>query len=333
MNRTTLLFILLLVTTALTLKEKLFEKPGHFPEPSYNFRRNPLSEAKIALGRELFYDAILSADNSVSCASCHSPSGAFSHADQVFSRGINDSIGFRNAPALFNLAWQTSFMWDGAIDDLDRQALAPLTHPGEMGADMSAVPGKLQKSQKYRQLFANAYGDGKITEERVLKALSQFELTLVSAGSKYDEWQLGRAELTREELAGYDIFLENCNNCHSEPLFTNDAFADIALPHNSAAPDHGRWTITGDPADSMLFRVPSLRNLSYTFPYMHDGRFRTLKEVVDYYEDNRERAVDNRMRYMRALTPTERAELMAFLRTLDDPGFVVNPKFSRPEIK
>jgi cytochrome c peroxidase len=165
----------------------ILEYPEYFPEPTYNFDNNPLTISKIALGRALFYDPILSQDSTISCASCHSPYNAFAHTDHDLSHGINDEIGNRNASALFNLAWHESFMWDGAINHLDMQALAPISHAKEMGEDIKNVVRKLQNKAIYPPLFEAAFNDSIITGAKVLKALSQFQISLVSATSKYDE--------------------------------------------------------------------------------------------------------------------------------------------------
>jgi cytochrome c peroxidase len=299
-----------------------FVYPDYFPKPTYNFAENPLSESKIQLGRALFYDPILSKDSTISCASCHSPYNAFAHTDHDLSHGINDSIGTRNAPALFNLAWGKSFMWDGAIHQLDVQALAPISHPGEMGEDIENLVIKLQNSQEYPSLFEAAFGSKNITGEYLLKALSQFQLTLVSANSKYDSVQRKESSYTVQESKGYELYKSNCSNCHTEPLFTNNNFERNGLGIDTTLIDFGRMMITNNEVDSAFFKVPSLRNLSYTYPYMHDGRYRKLKDVLNHYTSNpnlsRNKAID--------LSSNEKADLIAFLLTLNDREFVFNPK-------
>ena len=212
------------------LKTIKLSYPKHFPEPTYSFTQNPLTENKIELGRALFYDPILSRDNSISCSSCHTSHNAFAHTDHDLSHGIGDSIGNRNAPALMNLAWQKSFMWDGAVNHLDVQALAPIDHPKEMGEKLSNVIRKLRKSSIYPNLFNNAYGDSNISSERLLKALSQFQLTLVSANSVYDKVKRGEIIFTKQQKKGYTLFKKNCNSCHTEPLFSSYEFANNGLP-------------------------------------------------------------------------------------------------------
>ncbi|MEM6261176.1 MAG: cytochrome-c peroxidase [Bacteroidota bacterium] len=324
--------VLLFLTGAFVGNLYQLDYPGYFPKPYYNFDHNPLSEAKITLGRALFYDPILSKDSSISCASCHSPYNSFAHTDHELSHGIHDSIGTRNAPPLFNLAWNSSFMWDGAIPHLDMQPLAPISHPGEMGEDIAHVVKKLQRKAIYPGLFRNAYGDSAVTGEHILKALAQFQLTLVSANSRYDAVKRGEASFSVQEENGYAIFLTRCNACHTEPLFTNGEFMNNGLPIDTFLNDPGRWKITQHPKDSLSFKVPSLRNLSYTFPYMHDGRFKKLRQVLSHYSDGIEATANlaPQLREGIQLTPNEKTDLIAFLLTLNDKAFVFNRDYQFP---
>jgi cytochrome c peroxidase len=299
-----------------------FVYPDYFPTPAYDFNANPLTEEGIQLGRRLFYDEILSADGTVSCASCHSPYSAFAHTDHDLSHGINDQIGTRNAPALFNLAWATSFHRDGAHHHLDLQALAPISHPAEMGSNIQDVVTRLQADSAYVAGFARTWGDTVITGERVLKSLAQFQLTLVSAGAKYDRVREGLDTFSMQEAKGHALFQTYCNSCHTEPLFTNQRFATNGLEVDTTLNDFGRVMITSIPADSLLFKVPSLRNLSFTHPYMHDGRFRKLREVLHHYA--------NRLNDPLPLASNDQADLIAFLLTLDDRAFVFDRRHGFP---
>jgi cytochrome c peroxidase len=316
-------FVLL---TAFSSDLLVFIYPDYFPKPTYNFTENPLSINKIELGRALFYDPILSKDSTVSCASCHSPYNAFAHTDHDLSHGINDSIGTRNAPALFNLAWGKSFMWDGAIHNLDVQALAPISHPGEMGEDIASLVSKLQNTSKYPNLFKHAFGDKNITGEHLLKAISQFQLTLVSANSKYDSVRRKESYYTEQESKGYEIFKRNCNSCHTEPLFTNNQFERNGLEIDTTLNDYGRMMISNNSKDSAFFKVPSLRNLSYTYPYMHDGRYRKLKDVLNHYTSDPSLSNSTSIK----LSSNDKADLIAFLLTLNDRKFVFDPKHQFP---
>lgn len=321
----------LVVLLAFT-KHNALVYPKHFGKPVYNFKNNNFSVAKITLGKALFYDPILSKDGSISCASCHSSYNAFAHTDHDLSHGINDQIGFRNAPALFNLAWQKNFMWDGAVNHLDVQALAPITHPKEMGENLADVVRKLQVSKLYTTLFKNAYNDTLVTGESILKALSQFQLTLVSGNSKYDKVMNEEAAFTLQEQNGYTLFKQHCNSCHTEPLFSNYSFANNGLAVDTTLNDYGRMNITQQKSDSLLFKIPSLRNLSYTFPYMHDGRFKKLNEVINHYTNgiNQSKTLAKQLQNKITLTSNQKTDLMAFLLTLNDSSFVFNPNHKYP---
>ena len=314
-------------------RKVLFPKPSHFPKPEYNFKNNPLDSNATKLGRYLFFDPVLSKDSSISCASCHSPFNAFAHSDHSLSHGINDTIGRRNAPALFNLAWQNLFMWDGAINHLDVQALAPLSSSAEMGESLNHVIQKINKQTFYKKAFKAAFDSEEVSGERFLKALSQFQLTLISANSKYDRVRLGKEQFTEKEKKGYLLFSQNCGSCHSEPLFSSYEFESNFLPVNAFLNDNGRAEVTLDRRDSMKFKVPSLRNLSFSFPYMHDGRFTKLNEVLNHYTDSTVQvqfleAINKSPIY---LSGDEKVDLIAFLLTLNDKEFVFNPKQRFPK--
>ncbi|MDP3928372.1 MAG: cytochrome c peroxidase [Bacteroidota bacterium] len=294
--------------------------PTHFPKPIYNFSSNVYSEAKVTLGRALFYDPILSLDNSISCASCHSSYNAFAHTDHALSHGIFDSVGTRNAPALFNLAWQKLFMWDGAVNHIDVQALAPLTHASEMGETLQNVLQKLGRTKLYPNLFYRAFGDSLINTERMLKSLSQFQLSLISAQSKYDRVKLNLDTFTSQEKRGYQLYTKYCQHCHTEPLFSTYQFKQNFLPLDSSLLDYGRGSITHNKQDTFTFKIPSLRNLSYTYPYMHDGRFLNISQVLTHYQN---------VEMLDRLSSTK-PDLIAFLLTLNDSSFVFNPQFKYP---
>jgi cytochrome c peroxidase len=309
-----------------------FLYPKHFPKPIYNFNNNKLTESKILLGKALFYDPILSKDGSISCSSCHNSYNAFAHTDHELSHGINDQIGFRNAPALINLAWQQHFMWDGAINHLDMQALAPINHPKEMGENLLDVVIKLQASPLYKTLFKRAFNDTIVTGERLLKAMSQFELTLISANSKYDKVMEKQTDFTEQEKSGYTLFKQHCNSCHTEPLFSNYGFANNGLPVDTTLNDYGKMNITQKSEDSLMFKIPTLRNLSYTYPYMHDGRFKKLYEVLQHYTKGVKQSATlaHQLKNNITLSANQKTDLLAFMLTLNDSVFVFNPNHSYP---
>ena len=310
-----------------------FPIPKGWPKPVYNFKSNPYTQEKIELGRSLFYDPLLSVNNSTSCASCHSPYNAFAHTDHQLSHGVFDSIGTRNAPALINLAWQSNFMWDGSINDLNEQALTPLTHPSEMGEQIENVLIKLNNKKYYRTLTANAYGDSMLTKERFLKSLAQFEISLISAESKYDSVMRKQLVFTEQENNGYQIFKNNCASCHQEPLFTNNKFEKNGLPLDNKLKDFGRFNFTHQKQDSMFFKVPSLRNVEYTFPYMHDGRFSKLSEVLKHYTSSLDKKsnVSKELKKGIVLSSSAKVDLISFLLTLSDKKFVFNPQHNYPQ--
>ena len=333
MKKTFVIILSLLICLSFSVFETVrLSYPDYFPKPAYNFEKNPLTESKIELGRALFYDPILSKDNSISCSSCHTSHNAFAHTDHDLSHGIGDSIGNRNAPALMNLAWQNSFMWDGAINHLDVQALAPIDHPKEMGEKLSNVIQKLKKSPIYPNLFQDAYGDSSISSERLLKALSQFQLTLVSSNSIYDKVKREEITFTKQQENGYALFRKNCNSCHTEPLFSNYRFANNGLSIDSTLMDYGKGSVTKLSKDSLTFKIPTLRNLSYSYPYMHDGRFEKLYEVINHYSGAKfeSKTLDARIKKPIKLTDNEKVDLITFLLTLNDKEFVSNPKFKFP---
>ncbi len=311
--------------------------PDHFGDLQYDFSKNSYSDTKVELGRALFYDPILSKDSTISCASCHSPFNAFAHTDHTLSHGIGDSIGTRNAPALFNLAWKSSFMWDGASNHLDMQALSPITHEDEMAESIEHVLDKLAQKPIYPTLFEAAFGDTMINTERMLKALSQFQLSLISVGSKYDKVKSGIDTFSTQESKGYSVFKEHCASCHTEPLFTDDQFRNNGLNPDSTLSDIGRAAVTLSDADRYKYKVPTLRNLSYTYPYMHDGRFRKLYDVINHYTDSLDQAlgIDPLLQSGIILSEHEKVDLVAFLLTLNDKDFVYNPdhRFPRELLK
>ena len=310
----------------------LFSVPGYFPEPAYDFSKKPLEESKIELGRALFYDPVLSRNNTISCSSCHSLYNSFAHVDHDLSHGIDDQIGNRNAPALINLAWQKSFMWDGAINHLDVQALAPISNAKEMDETIANVVNKLQHSSIYPNLFQRAFGDTAITGERVLLAIAQFELSLISCNSKYDSVMQKQTVFTPQEMRGYDLFKTHCSSCHREPLFSSYEFRNNGLPVDTTLNDYGKMGITHQSNDSLLFKIPTLRNIEYTYPYMHDGRFTRLSQVMNHYATGiqQSKTLGPELQKPMHLSPTDKVDITAFLLTLSDRKFIFNPKFAYP---
>ncbi len=311
-----------------------FEVPKGWPKPIYDFTKNPLSEEVFQLGRHLFYDPILSRNNTISCSSCHLQQTGFTHVDHDLSHGIEGRIGTRNSLALINLAWNKNFHWDGGVNSLEVQPINPIESPFEMDEKLENVVAKLQRSDKYRNLFAKAFGDEKITSQRILKALAQFTVSLKSTNSKYDKVMRKETVFSEQEQKGYVLFKNNCASCHIEPLFSSDKFERNGLAIDETLNDEGRIKITHREEDYLRFKVPTLRNIQFTFPYMHDGRFKTLSEVIKHYnslghDKNLPKELDKPME----LSDNDRVDLVVFLQTLTDKEFLFNSRFYYPKVE
>ena len=314
-----------------------WQKPANFPEPVYNFENNPLTYEGVALGKALFFDGMLSHDGTITCAFCHIPEAAFAHTDHILSHGIRDQLGPRNGLGIQNVAWNPAFFWDGGVHDLDLLPISPIQNPVEMGDTLTHVLDKVRKSAKYTPLFKAAFGTEDVTQERFLKALSQYLLTLVSANSKYDKYvrKESGGELTAQEANGLALFKQNCASCHAGDLFTDQSYRNNGLlPNpNAAKPDLGRYSITLNESDKNKFRVPSLRNIASTSPYMHDGRFATLDAVLNHYATgvNDNPALDPLLKTGTKLglplTKQEQQDIIAFLYTLTDYQFISDRRF------
>lgn len=295
-------------------------QPVGFPKRVYRGGPCASDSAIAALGAMLFEDPILSVDSSTSCESCHQPFAAFSHIDHALSHGVEGRIGRRNVPALQNLAWQTSFMWDGSIANLDMQSLSPITGHEEMSENLDHLLAKLSSHPTYPARFNAAFGSETITIPRVLRALGRFVAGLVSANSRYDRAMQDKDTLADNEQRGLQLFRRHCATCHTEPLFTNNGFASNGLQPNPTEPDSGRIRITHDAQDLYRFKIPSLRNITRTHPYMHDGRFKRLRDALAHYANPAALPdhTDPRVRSIGPLTDVERKDIVAFLMTLED---------------
>lgn len=330
--RSTGLFAVLLLT-ACSAKDQVpgfegFRKPAHFPEPVYDMQSNPVTEAGFVLGRSLFYDGRLSRDGSISCGSCHIQYSAFSHHGHDVSHGIDDKLGTRNAPALQNLAWYSSYFWDGGVHNLDLVPVAPIENPVEMDETTANVVEKLRNDPDYRRMCRKAFGDEELSGHRMLMALAQFMSMMISSGSQYDRYIGGDASaFTAGEKEGLDLFRLKCASCHAEPLFTDNSFRNNGLPGSN---DPGRYAITGKPQDMGRFKVPSLRNLKYSAPYMHNGSIGTLEEVLLHYRDGVQPTVatDPQLQNGISMSSDEMGKIILFLNTLSDPGFLKNEQLS-----
>lgn len=329
MKKATVLSLVLLVLSAFRLMESSSTKiPTYFPRPVQE-EVWQLDSNKVELGRVLFYDPQFSADGMISCASCHSPYNAFAHTDHAISHGVFDSIGFRNAPALFNLAWQSLFMHDGAAHDLAAQALAPLNSELEMASSVELLLKRMRLSPLYRYLFQKAYRDSTPSVARALESLSAFQLSLISTKSKYDKMRSGLLIFEDQEERGLALFEENCAACHPAPLFSDYAFRSNGIALNEELHDSGRYFVSAESEDLYAFKTPSLRNLKYSFPYMHDGRFTKLRAVLNHYSPKNGDLSKSPLK--RVLSEKEKTDIIAFLATLNDPTFVFNPRHAYPK--
>ncbi|MCW3120790.1 MAG: cytochrome-c peroxidase [Flavipsychrobacter sp.] len=324
------LLVLVVLASFRTKSTDLFRRPEGWPKPVYNFKKHPLDEQKVMLGRVLFYDPILSKDNTISCNSCHLQATSFTHVDHALSHGVEGKIGTRNAPGLTNLAWSKRLMWDGEVDNIDVQAIKPICNPLEMAETMENVVRKLQMAGDYPMLFYKAFGDSAITQAGILQSLSQFMLTMVSANAKYDRVKRGEEQFSEQENKGYVIFKEHCSTCHTEPLFTNEQFENNGLAVDDELKDIGYMKVTHKSEDSLKFKVPTLRNVQYTYPYMHDGRFKTLSMVLNNYIMGIQQSpsLHPSLRKGIYLSSDQKSDLISFLFTLSDKEFLTDPRFS-----
>ena len=331
-------------------------EPLHIDYPVYFGNRtfvpddNPTTVEGVALGRRLFYEKALSANQQISCGTCHRQELAFTDGT-VFSTGVDGTLQPRNTMSLVNLLWVRNFFWDGRVAGLEMQAAIPLANAHEMGQSLEASAALLSKMPAYKSLFSKAFGTDSITGEGIVKAISQFERTLVSANAPYDQYLRGEYEPTPSELNGIRLFYGNpdaarnirgagCAHCHGGPKTYIELYYNNGL--DAVPADSGREKISGQSYDRGRFRVVSLRNIALTAPYMHDGRFNTLKEVLSHYNEHikpsktlspflqgvgNSNAPDG---LTLGLTDDEKKDLVAFLRMLTDDGLIKDKRFSNP---
>jgi len=329
-------------------------KPYAFPPLTY-FRPMPVNEANpvttegVRLGRSLFYDPILSTDSTISCSGCHKQENAFSDSPNLFSKGVNATTQKRNTPALFNVAWYSALFWDGRAKTIEDQVYHPVRDKAEMALDWKLAEKRINRSKFYRKKFAEAFGNRQIDSVLITKAIAQFERTLISNNSKYDRVVSGKARFSQDELEGMELVNDmtrgNCMHCHTtdgDGLGTTGQFSNNGLEKASSHDgfkDPGLGGTTKDPRDFGKFKIPSLRNLAFTAPYMHDGRFKKLEEVIDFYSEGLQVSptVDSKMEFVHRggsrLSAAEKRKVIAFLKTLNDYDFISNRAFSNPFIR
>lgn len=328
---------------------------GSFDMP----KTNPLTEEGVELGRMLFYEPRLSADNNISCGTCHQQKKAFTDG-RPFAIGINGKPTPKSSMSLVNLLWGPKhFFWDGRVSSLEEQALIPIANPDEMGLPIHEAIEKLKLIPTYAPMFESAFGTADITPERMAMALASFQRTLVSQNSKYDQYLRGEVAFTEQELYGKQLFMThpdptvglrggNCGDCHSQFLTSGfssgfDGFKNNGLDANAEL-EEGLFVTTRKPGDRGKFKVPSLRNIALTAPYMHDGRFETLEEVLDHYDhgiqesetlDPLMREASNDPTKLRErlgfhMTEDEKKAIITFLQTLTDEKFITSKAFANP---
>ncbi len=310
-----------------------FKTNRHFPRPQLPLD-NPLLKERVTLGEDLFHDSILSIDGTISCAACHDSNLAFSD-ERKLSEGFNGRLSKRHSMPLFNLAWKSSFFWDGRAASLREQVLEPIQDPREMAANLRRIIARLNRSRKYSQAFTKAFGPGQVTSEKLALALENYLLTLTSYDSKFDQAIAGKKNLSESEQRGMKLFFTeyeprnqqygaDCFHCHGGANFSDHQFHNNGLKPTQ---DLGRFSVTKDPKDRFHFSTPSLRNVGLTPPYMHDGRFATLAEVVEHYSSgiHRSETLDpNLAKHPRVglqFSEQAKADLVAFLKTLTDPKY------------
>jgi cytochrome c peroxidase len=313
-----------------------YQVPSNFPPMAYNMANNPLTQKGFELGKKIFYDGRLASDGVVSCGFCHIQADAFTHHGHNFSHGVGEAIGTRNAQPIQNMAFQTQFMWDGAADHIELVSMIPIASEIEMNGDFSAIIAMMKNDANYRKLYKQAFENGEINAENMLKALAQFMTMLTSSNSKFDKFRRNEpgGMLSQDELEGYQIFNQNCASCHATDLFTDNSFRNNGLAINPAINDLGRYRVTENEQDKYKFKVPSLRNIEKTAPYMHDGRLFTLEAVLNHYASgvvhtqNLDPILNANGALGIPLTAAEKSKIIAFLKTLTDHQFLTDRRFA-----
>ncbi len=285
---------------------------------------NPYSKQKVELGRLLYFDNRLSADNSVSCASCHHPKFAFADGSPV-STGIKGQKGGRSAPTVFNRAYSLAQFWDGRAATLEEQAKGPMANPIEMGNTHDGVVTRVKSIAGYKVLFEGVFGAGEININQVAKAIATYERTVLSGNSAYDRYRAGKkSAMTAQQIRGYNVFVNKakCDQCHEGINFTTNAYHNLGVGTDKPNPDEGRSAVTKNAADWGAFKTPTLREIANTAPYMHDGSLKTLREVVDYYDKGGipNKNLDEKIKPLR-LTEQDKNDLVEFLKALSGEGW------------
>jgi cytochrome c peroxidase len=318
--------------------------PANFPQPISD-PNNPLTQEGIALGRVLFYDKKLSGNNNISCASCHLPEKAFSDGVALSNIGVSGISLHRHAPALINMAWMNKgLFWDGGSSNLESQAFAPLASPDEMAQNLLELVEELKADPVYPQLFRKAF-QREISSALIAKALAQFQRTFISANSRYDRFKRKQPGISLSfiEAEGLQLVQQHCQGCHTGELFTDNDYRNNGLDADFSNDQfegifQGRFRISYSPADLGKFKTPTLRNILLTAPYMHDGRFSNIEQVLDHYSDGVKKSASTDPLVMKKnnntpgipLSSNDKQKIIAFLATLTDSSFITHPQLVKP---
>ena len=303
-----------------------FELPTHFPKPHYELS---IDAQKFELGKQLFFDPIFSKDSTISCASCHQQALAFADS-RPFSLGVRNQVGKRNAPALQNLLWSNTFFWDGGVHNIDLIPLNPITNEKELDESMLNIVYKINRAKTYQSQVKTIFQTDTISSHQILEALTHYQAAIISDQSLFDSYLRGEIKLSDDEMQGYTIFQTKCGHCHEGPLQSNYSYRNNGV-FKSSDTDLGRYEISLIERDKGKFKIPSLRNIVLTAPYMHNSSLGSLEEVLNHYESGIQLSpsLDSSLRNKIQFQPGEKKKIIAFLKTLTDLEYTKNERYSR----
>jgi cytochrome c peroxidase len=325
MTRFIICFVFLFSLKSCTDSQE-FELAAHFPKPHHTLR---IDAQKFELGKQLFFDPVFSKDSTISCASCHQQTAAFSDT-RPFSLGVRDQVGKRNAPALQNLLWSNTFFWDGGVHNIDLIPLNPITNAKELDESMLNIVYKINRAKTYQSQFKTIFHTDTISSHQILEALTHYQAALISDQSPFDNYLRGKIKLSDDEMQGYTIFQTKCGHCHEGPLLSNYSYRNNGV-FKPGDTDLGRYEISLIEGDKGKFKIPSLRNIAITAPYMHNSSLSSLEEVLNHYESGIQLSpsLDSSLRNKIHFQPGEKKKIIAFLKTLTDLEYTKNEKYSK----
>jgi cytochrome c peroxidase len=325
MTRFIICFVFLFSLKSCTDSQE-FELPAHFPKPHHTLR---IDAQKFELGKQLFFDPVFSKDSTISCASCHQQTAVFSDT-RPFSLGVRSQVGKRNAPALQNLLWSNTFFWDGGVHNIDLIPLNPITNAKELDESMLNIVYKINRAKTYQSQFKTIFHTDTISSHQILEALTHYQAALISDQSPFDNYLRGKIKLSDDEMQGYTIFQTKCGHCHEGPLLSNYSYRNNGV-FKPGDTDLGRYEISLIEGDKGKFKIPSLRNIAITAPYMHNSSLSSLEEVLNHYESGIQLSpsLDSSLRNKIHFQPGEKKKIIAFLKTLTDLEYTKNEKYSK----